>query len=200
MKPRHKRLSSSPLIDPAVTCLVLIAPGRRDLATMKRSNLSSLRRNVAAVVAAADIAGVPIFVSSPLSSERKHGFVGRLRMPPRHREFPCAGYGLPWLTPAFAKALAEEDKTTLVLGGFWLEHQVLATVLHALAESYDVYVLADATPAQNPIVAPMSHQRLMQAGATLVVSSQVIHEWYLETTDQTARASLSSLLAPFTGP
>lgn len=112
MKPRHKRLSSSPLIDPAVTCLVLIAPDRQDLASVKRHVRSSLRRNLAAVAAAADIVGVPIFVSSPASGERKHGVAGRIDLPSRHREFASAGHGLPWLNPSFVKALSEEDKAT----------------------------------------------------------------------------------------
>lgn len=46
------------------------------------------------------------------------------------------------------RALKDQDRSTLLLAGFWLEHQIIATALHALADAYDVYALIDASPAR----------------------------------------------------
>jgi hypothetical protein len=83
-----------------------------------------------------------------------------------------------------------------VLAGFWLEHEVVANALHALADSYDVYFVLDASPARMQAAAQLSQDRLIQAGATPVVVSQVIHEWAIETSDATKSAALNALLLP----
>ena len=102
-------------------------------------------------------------------------------------------HAFPWQDPLFTESVAREDKPVLVLAGFWLEHQVLATALHALANCYDVYILLDATPARERDAARLSQDRLIQAGATPVVTSQVIHEWSAESNDASRRAALSDL-------
>jgi nicotinamidase-related amidase len=81
-----------------------------------------------------------------------------------------------------------------VLAGFWLEHQVVATALHALADSYDVYFVLDASPAKMQATVRLSQDRLIQAGATPVVVSQVIHEWSFEAADAAKAAALNQLL------
>ena len=103
-------------------------------------------------------------------------------------------HGSPWSHQGFVDALTAEDRSILILAGFWLEHEILSTALHALVESYDVYVLLDATPPRSRLGSEPSRDRLNQAGATLVISSQVIHEWSLETADASKRAALLALL------
>ncbi len=66
--------------------------------------------------------------------------------------------------------------------------------LHALADSYDVYFALDASPAKMQAAARLSQDRLIQAGATPVVVSQVIHEWALESADSEKTARLNALL------
>ena len=157
---------------------------------------SSFQRNFNAVTAAAEIMNVPIFVASPGPDAAQEALADQLSIASSHREFHSGEHGSPWLNAAFVDTLAQQDRSTLLLAGFWLEHQVLATALHALAESYDVYILIDATLARARATARLSRERLIQAGATPVATSQVIHEWALEAPDATKRAALSSLLAP----
>lgn len=194
MNQPQKRPDSSPLIDPAVCSLVLIAPTRQDLASISRHVRNGARRNLAAVVAAAQIVDVPVFLSSPGPEPGKHGLTKQLPPSSPHREFIAGEHAFPWQSAAFTDALSGEDRTVLLLAGFWLEHQILATALHALADCYDVYVLLDATPPRARPAARSSQDRLIQAGATPVVTSQVIHEWSLESADASRRAALSALL------
>lgn len=109
-----------------------------------------------------------------------------------HRQFIFEEHVSAW-SGAFVDALAAEDRSILILAGYWLEHQILATALHALAESYDVCVLLDATPPRYPHASRPARDRLNQAGATPVVASQVIHEWTIETSDAAKRSALDSL-------
>jgi len=60
-----KRPSTSPLIDPALCCLVLIAPTQSDLTCISQKTRADLRRNIIALISAADIMNVPIFLCSP---------------------------------------------------------------------------------------------------------------------------------------
>jgi Isochorismatase family len=196
MDHRNRRLSSSPLIDPALCSLVLIAPNQHDLAVVNPSVRNSLQRNLIAAAAAADIMDVPIFMTSPAPGAAKQLLPEHLPITQSHREFFCEEHASPWLNAAFVSALTCEDRSTLLLAVLWLEHQVLATALHTLAESYDVYILVDATPARTRATARLSRERLIQAGATPVATCQVIHEWSLEAADATRRAAMSSILAP----
>ena len=190
-----KRWSSSPLIHPAGCCLVLIAPSTPDPASMSPHVHGGLYRNLAALTTAANILSVPVFVSSPGPGPKRNVLVEQLPVGSSHRQFLCDNHGSPWLNADFVDKLGREDRSILIIAGFWLEHQVLATALHALAEAYDVYIPFDLAPAQIAVAAKFSRERLIQAGGTPVVTSQVIHEWSLETADFHNRPVLSSLLA-----
>ena len=147
-------------------------------------------------MAAAEIINVPMFLTSPGAEPGKHGLIKQLpKVASSYREFIAGEYAFPWQSPVFTEAVTREDRTTLVLAGFWLEHQILATALHALADSYDVYILLDATPAKERGAARLSQDRLIQAGATPVVTSQVIHEWAAESSDAYRRAALSAFIS-----
>jgi Isochorismatase family len=191
-KYRRRRVSASPLIDPAVSVLVVLAPDHEGFASLRPPVRRSLQRNLRALTAAANIVGAPVFVSSPDSDA--HPLAQSLAPGPMQREFAAGTHALPWLHSGFATALAKEDRTALLLAGFWLEYQVLATALHGLADAYDVYLVLDAAPARAPSAGASSRDRLMFAGATPVVTAQVIHEWCLEADDPAKRVALRTLL------
>lgn len=123
---------------------------------------------------------MPIFVVSPARDEGEHALAQEVTASAMHREFYSTEQRVPWLNSDLVSALLEGERSILVIAGFWLEFQIVTTALHALAESYDVYVVFDASPAQKPLAVAPSHHRLVQAGATPVVTTQVIHEWSLE--------------------
>jgi len=137
---------------------------------------------------------VPIFLCSPGLQPGQHGFVEQLRRT-SYREFSATGHNSSWQSVAFTEALKREDRPVLVLAGLWLEHEVLATALHAVADSFEVYIPVDATPARRKTAVLVCQDRLIQAGGTPVVTSQIIHEWLLEAPDTDKRDALTRLLA-----
>lgn len=187
------RSTSSPLIAPTSCCVLLHAPALHDLTSLSRRVRADILRNFVRILSAARIVGVPAFVCSPCDQPLKHGFAAPLSAI-AHREFPAETLGLHWQHVPFREALSEQDRSALVLAGFWLEHQVVATALHALADSYDVYFVLDASSVEKQGAARLSQDRLIQAGATPVVVSQVIHEWSLESADTDKAAALNALL------
>ena len=178
-------------IDPEVCGLVLLAPDRQAYASLREPVRQRLARNLSALTAAARIMQVPVFVSRP--EDNGDLFASHLAPGADYRHLPAGPHPSPWLHPDFIAALDKEDRTGLLLAGFWLEYQVLATGLHALAASYDVFVLLDLAPAQSKAAAQPSHHRLMLQGARPVVTAQVIHEWSLAAAPD-ERASLEALL------
>ncbi|MBX9588022.1 MAG: isochorismatase family protein [Hyphomonadaceae bacterium] len=185
--------SASPLIHPTACTLFLLAPTAQDLTSMSRRARTNVRRNFVRIITAANVVGVPPLIYSRCDYAAKHGFathVTGLAL----REFPGGVRGLPWQHAPLTGALSENDRPVLVVAGFWLEHEVVATALHALADSYDVYFVLDASPAKMQAAVRLSQDRLIQAGATPVVVSQVIHEWSLGTTDAAKAAALNALL------
>jgi hypothetical protein len=194
---KQRRISNSPLMDPTVCALVIIAPAPQDLVLADPILRTGHRRASAAVTKAADIMNVPVFTLSRQAKKQKGSRAGGVPGMSLHRQFVFQEHGSPWSHRGFVDALTAEDRSILILAGFWLEHQVLGTALHALAESYDVCVLLDAAPARCPHASQPARDRLNQAGATPVVTSQVIHEWAIEAPDAAKRAALNSLLSAF---
>jgi hypothetical protein len=190
---KQRRISNSPLMDPAVCALVIIAPDPQDLAIADPILRTGHRRASAAVTKAADIVDVPVFTLSRRAKKQKASLAASAPGISFHRRFVFEEDVSPW-SKAFVDALAAVDRSILILAGYWLEHQILGTALHALAESYDVCVLLDATPPRCPHASQPAQDRLNQAGATPVVTSQAIHEWTIETVDAAKRLALNSLL------
>jgi hypothetical protein len=193
---KHRRISNSPLLDPAVCALLLISPDAHEPASTDPCLHAGHQRALASVTKAADLANVPVFVLSRRARQQKPPLSSPDPGTASHRHFAFEEHSSPWSHNALIEALAAEDRSVLVLGGFWLEHEILATALHALVDSYDVYVLLDATLPRSPLASGPARERLNQAGATPVITSQVINEWSLETPDASTRAALVSLLPP----
>ena len=193
---KQRNISNSPLLDPSVCALVLISPYAHEPASTDARLHAGHQRALAAVTKAADLANVPVFVLSRPVQHHKPPLSSLDAATPAHRQFAFEKHRSPWSHTPFIDALAAEDRSVLVLGGFWLEHEILATALHALVDSYDVYVLLDATPPRSRLASEAARERLNQAGATPVITSQVINEWSLETPDPSTRAALVSLLPP----
>ncbi len=192
---KRRRISNSPLIDPSICALAIIAPAPQDLALTDPSLRGAHRRASAAVTKAAHIMKVPTFTLSRRLDKQNRSPSAAVPPTPFHRRFVFEQHASPWSCSDFVDALTAEDRSILILAGFWLEHQVLDAALHALAESYDVCVLLDATPSRCPKASQPARERLNQAGATPVTTSQVIHEWIIAAPDAAKRTALNSLLS-----
>jgi nicotinamidase-related amidase len=187
VKPR--RISNSPLIDPAVSALIIMMSAEDQDSTSQNHH-----RWRAAVMRAAEVMDVPTFSLLRHTPEQKApDYAAAAGNSVRHR-FVLEEHRCPWSEAAFVDALRKEDRSILLFAGSWFEHQVLGTALHGLAEGYDVCVMLDATPSRSAHAAKPALERLSQAGGTPVVTSQVIHEWMMETADPVKRAQLRRLL------
>jgi hypothetical protein len=190
---KQRRISNSPLMDPTISALIIMAPASED--PFASNAASGACRAQAAVAQAAAVMGVPVFLlmrpgetHNPASAAGRNGN-------PLARRFVFEEHCCPWSDKSFTAALDDEDRSILLFAGSWLEHEVLGTALHGLAEGYDVCVLLDATVARSHHAAQPARERLIQAGATPVVASQVIHEWMVHTADRAQRTALRDLLS-----
>lgn len=195
----RRRMSDSPLLDPCVCSLIIFPHEMHDLVPIYPNTRTTYKRALAILTKAAEIANVPIFVLSRNPAEQEIPASPNQQGTLCHRHFLFEEHNSPWSHEAFLKALMAEDRSILVLAGFWLEHEILATSLHALVDSYDVYVVLDATPPRSPLASEPARDRLNQAGATPVIASQVLNEWSLEATDASIRTALRRLLPSLLG-
>lgn len=92
------------------------------------------------------------------------------------------------------KALDAENRSALVIAGYWLDREVMVAALYALADCYDVYVPLDASPALSRDAARIAEARLLQAGATPMLTNHILQEWVIEASTATQRAALMSLI------
>jgi hypothetical protein len=173
------KYSTSPLIDPAVCGLVAIFSSQ----TGMRGNY---RRNTEALIAASQSISVPMFVCC-----RDVSLVTNVAA---HRTFSFEAYDCIWKNEAFREALDAANLSTLVLAGCWLDREVTVAALHALADCYDVYIPIDASPIRSRGAARLAEARLLQAGATPILTEQILHEWALETSNPAHRAALTALV------
>ena len=189
---QRRRISHSPLLDPAVCALILMAPQAQDML----SGLPAWHDQRAAVIAeAAGIVRVPIFTLSWRGEPQTLASAAETS-PTSQRQFQLEEYQCPWFNRSFVDALASEDVSRLIVAGFWLEHEILGTALHALAACYDVAILVDLTRPRSAHAAQSARERLGQAGATPIVTSQLIREWMLAAPTEVERAALKALLPP----
>ena len=189
-----RRFSNSPLLSPSVSVLVVVSSGKRELIAIDPSTCAVYEQTIAAMLTAAHIAKVPALILSRDVLEQKPCSLATDSDTAFQRCFVLEENTSPWSHKPFVEALIAQDRSMLVLAGFWLEHEVLTTALHALVDGYDVYVLLDATPPRSRCASEAARERLSQAGAMPVTASQVINEWSFEAPDISTRAALRPLL------
>ena len=102
LKHRRKRVSSSPLIDPEVCCLVLLSPHQQASAGLREPVRRRVARNLFALTTAARIMDVPVFVSG----DDSQAFAACLAPGADYRHFTAGRHSSPWLSPQFVAALA----------------------------------------------------------------------------------------------
>jgi hypothetical protein len=192
---QRRRISHSPLLDPTVCAVILMAPFSQELLSLSPSLPAWHHEHSLLIAKAAGVVGVPIFTLSWRGEGEALPSAGETYRTPQH-QFLLEDYQCPWFNPSFVEALAREDVSRLIVAGFWLEHEVLGTALHALAACYDVAILVDLTRPRSAHAAQSARERLGQAGATPIVTSQLIREWMLGAASEMERAALKALLPP----
>ena len=70
-----------------------------------------------------------------------------------------------WEAPDFHAAVTRTGRKKLIIAGLWTEVCVAFPALDALAEGYDVFVVADAIGGVSKVAHDAAMQRMIQAGA-----------------------------------
>ncbi|MGW1464270.1 hydrolase [Streptomyces sp. NPDC002308] len=81
-----------------------------------------------------------------------------------------------WEDVAFVEAVKATGRKKLVIAGLWTEVCIVLPTLSALAQGYEVYVVADASGGVTPQAHDHAVQRMVQAGAVPVTWVQVLLE------------------------
>ncbi|MFE5035095.1 hydrolase [Streptomyces sp. NPDC056683] len=81
-----------------------------------------------------------------------------------------------WEDEAFVEAVKATGREKLVIAGLWTEVCVVLPVLSAIAQGYEVYVVADASGGVTPQAHEHAVQRMVQGGAVPVTWVQVLLE------------------------
>jgi hypothetical protein len=181
-----RRHSASPLLDPATCCLVLISPSENDQFHNSACTHKRCRRKITTLIAAAQLVAAPIFVCYPDTNS--------LSADCPLRTFSCEADGCIWRNESFLKALDAENRSALVIAGYWLDRDVRVSALYALADCYDVYIPLDASPAHSKAAARIAEARLFQAGAIPLLTKHVLQEWMIEASTAAQRSALLSLI------
>lgn len=140
------------------------------------SGVDSIRKNLARVLAAAGLLGVPIVATEqypkglgPTDSALAPLLGEKARI--EKISFSCFGES------GFSGKLKEVGARTLVLGGIEAHICVLQTALHALQEGYEVHILSDAVGSRDPRAADLALDRMRQAGAVISSVEMALYEW-----------------------
>jgi hypothetical protein len=188
---KQVRISNSPLLDPAFCTLVLVSPEGLEPTLVNPKTHATCKRAIELLLRATEIAEVPVFLLAHDPKQTSSPY-GALSVPSELR-FGLTQHRSPWAHKPFVEALATRDRTSLILAGLWLDHEILAVALNALVDGYDVYVLLDGSAHRSHLASVAARERLTQAGGTLVTTAQVIGEWACETADTAVRAALTAL-------
>ncbi|WP_043628508.1 hydrolase [Nonomuraea candida] len=81
-----------------------------------------------------------------------------------------------WEDPALVDAVRATGRGKIILSGLWTEVCVVLPALSALAQGYEVYVVADASAGVTPTAHEHAMQRMTAAGAVPVTWLQVLLE------------------------
>ena len=123
------------------------------------------------------------------------------------REIGCPVYlpARPWLAQDDVTHLLLEmkrapeniDRGCLLVAGAYLEDQVTAYSLQALAEGFDVYLLTDMVVARQESSARALEFRLFQAGVVPSTMLQFLCLWRAAESDEARLAKLKQLLTDY---
>ncbi len=82
----------------------------------------------------------------------------------------------PWEDERVVSAVQNADRQKIVMGGFWTGNCLALSVLSALEDGYEVYVVADACGDVSAMAHDMAIQRVIQAGAVPITWQAVMLE------------------------
>lgn len=190
---------SPQLLTPTNHALVLIDfEGQMAFAT-KSIAMTELRTNVAIICGASKIFNVPTVVTT-VAEESFSGPV----FPEIEEFYPQATSGYldrtsmnTWEDEAAYQAIKGKDKQKIVLAGLWTSVCIVGPALSAMAEGYEVYVIADACGDVSPEAHERAMQRMIHAGVRPVTSVQYLLELQRDWARQETYVAVTDLMKKY---
>lgn len=105
-----------------------------------------------------------------------------------------------WEDSNIYKALKDRGKSKLVIGGLWTSGCIVETVLDAICEGFDVYIITGTTGYAAQNVYDQSFHRMVQAGAKPITSVQYILELQIEWAKQEIYKLVNGMMAGTPNP
>jgi|GEM_PF-4101041 hypothetical protein len=87
-----------------------------------------------------------------------------------------------------------KNTPNLLIAGAYLENEITVSILHALAEGFDVYCLTDLALPLETKFTQIFNSRLMQAGAVPSTLRQILYQWFINESDTNRRAILTKCM------
>lgn len=190
---------STALLNPTNHALVLIDyEGQMAFAT-KSIAIDQLRQNTALIAGASKIFQVPTVVTTVAEKS----FSGPV-FPELMEVYPTSGYldrttMNTWEDVNAYKAITGKNKKKLVFGGLWTSVCIVGPVLSAIAEGYDVYVIADACGDVSVESHKLAIDRMVQAGAHPMTSLQYLLELQRDWSRKETYTAVNDLVVKYGG-
>jgi nicotinamidase-related amidase len=181
-----------PLIQPGECVLVLVDLQAGLAFGVSSENRQTLVNNAIALARTALVFGLPVVVSTSASKVYSGPFMPAIaKMLPSVQPIERRNMNV-WEDDAARAAVVAAGKQRLLVAGMLTEACVSFTVLSALAEGYDVFVVADACGGFTPSSHDFALRRMQAAGARITSWIQVLLElqrdWSRKETYDGARA------------
>jgi nicotinamidase-related amidase len=169
---------SPQLLTPGNHALVLIDHESQMAFPVTSIPIEALRNNVALIASGAKIFKVPTVVTTVAEKS----FSGPV-FPELLEIYPQASSGYidrttmnAWEDINAFKAITAKAKKKIVIAGLWTSVCIVGPVLSAIADGYEVYVITDACGDVSKEAHEMAINRMLQAGAKTMTSTQYVLE------------------------
>jgi len=168
---------------------------------VKNISLSELRVNAAIVAGATKIFKVPAIVTTV----NENVFSGPV-FPEIEEFYPKATSGYidrttmnAWEDEAAYTAIIKTEKQKVVMAGLWTSICIVDPALSAIADGYEVYVIADACGDVSNEAHERAMQRMVQAGVKPMTSIQYLLELQRDWARQDTYEAVTGLMKRFGG-
>jgi nicotinamidase-related amidase len=181
-----------PLIQPGECCLLLVDLQAGLAFGVSSEDRQTLVNNAVALARTAAVFGLPVVVSTSASKVYSGPFMPAIaRMLPSVKPIERRNMNV-WEDDAARAAVVATGRRRLLVAGTLTEACVSFTVLSALADGHDVFVVADACGGLTPASHDFALRRMQAAGARITSWIQVLLElqrdWTRHETYDGARA------------
>jgi hypothetical protein len=171
MEQRHRTLA-----DREESMVLLVDCQERLFPVITGSETLELRQQI--LLKGAVTLGIPVLVTEQYKKDLGATRTKLLEAAPKapvleKLTFSCFG------DPPFMAKFQELERGTLIVAGIEAHICVLQTALDALAEGYQVHVVADAVGSRDEANKRLALKRLAKAGAVITCVESVLFEWMI---------------------